>query len=86
MLHSCWSQYFPLAIASLYSAPALPPSGVPKFQAHLSPISFPLESYQAVPSGSVMPSMFSWLVTLSTESAGTLLFGYSPDSQPDTAA
>ena len=30
--------------------------------------------------------MFSWLVTFSTESAGTLLFGYSPDSQPDTAA
>src|SRR3954451_8081486 len=53
---------------------------VPKYQAHLSPFSYPAASNHAFPFGSVMVSFCSWLTTLIVGSA-SLLFGCAVASQ-----
>src|SRR5579863_1069673 len=50
-------------------------------QAHLSPISWPEESYQALSSGSVMASASSWPSTMLTPSS-VLLTESSPQDAP----
>ncbi|CAB4544027.1 unannotated protein [freshwater metagenome] len=49
---------------------------VPQVQAHLSEFSIPVAaSHQPVPSGSVIASSISWVITESMPSAPGLLFG-----------
>src|SRR5581483_9560847 len=64
LLHSCWIQKWPPLNWLLKSEPAAPPIAEPKLKLHLSPFSLPDESNHAVPRGSVIVSLFSWLVTL----------------------
>src|SRR4029077_9810762 len=56
LLQISWSQYWWVLMTWLYCPKPFVPSGVPNVNKHLSAISFPLESYQPVPIGSVIVS------------------------------